>query len=62
MPRTIPLVLAANRLGIGYPVVYRLMFTKCLIGERIRGRWFVTEESVEALEREILAKQDPVEA
>lgn len=48
---------AALRLGIGYPLSYRLMFTRRLVGKRVGDRWYVTVESVEDLEREMVERR-----
>jgi hypothetical protein len=48
MPKTVPLVDAALRLGRSYNVTLRLVLTGQLAGGRDeRRQWYVTEESLE---------------
>jgi hypothetical protein len=48
MPKTVPLVDAALRLGRSYNVTLRLVLTGKLAGGRDeRRQWYVTEESLE---------------
>jgi hypothetical protein len=49
--RLLPLVIVAQRLKQSYNRTMDMILTGQLAGERIQGRWYVTIESVEAIEQ-----------
>lgn len=44
----IPLAVAAQRLGVSWATAWKLVLTGDLVGKRVRGRWVVAPESLDA--------------